>query len=526
MNPVWVTIIIILYLSALAYLGVKGYSQTSNSSDYLVAGRKIHPLILALSYGAAFISTAAIVGFGGMAAKVGLSMFWLVFLNIFVGIFIAFAVYGRRMRQIGYILQAHTFPEVMGRRFNSKFIQIFGGIFIFILMPIYTAAVLIGGARILQETFMVDYNFSLMIFSLIVTFYVLLGGIKGVMYADAMQGGIMFMGSIFLIFFTVRMAGGIRTAFETLNTVKDRIPPELVEAGHQGWTAMPQGGSPLWWLIVTSLTIGVGIGVLAQPQLAVRFMMVKSKRELYRSLVAGSLFILIMVGGSYFVGTLSNLYFLQEYDMLAVEYESNIDRIIPLYIREALPPWFMYLFMLSILSAAISTLSSQFHTVGTAVGRDVFQKGLGLSRGAILLTRTGIVIALIVTVILSYYLPAGVIAQATAMFFGFCTATFLPSYTAAIFWRKTTRKSVIASSLTGFFVTLFLFLLAHESTASVFGVSDLLIGSETILSEPFNLMDPLVIALPLSTLILIVTALLTEDEVPHITRRLFAKNDQ
>ena len=60
-------VLVILYLMLTGYLGYLGYIQTKNATDYLVAGRSAHPAVMALSYGATFISTSAIVGFGGVA---------------------------------------------------------------------------------------------------------------------------------------------------------------------------------------------------------------------------------------------------------------------------------------------------------------------------------------------------------------------------------------------------------------------------------------------------------------------------
>lgn len=112
-------IILIIYLFILTFLGYVGYRQTKTSQDYLLAGRSTHPLIMALSYGATFISTSAIVGFGGLAANMGMGLLWLTFLNVFIGVFIAFVVFGKRTRKIGHTLDAHTFPELIGKRFNS-----------------------------------------------------------------------------------------------------------------------------------------------------------------------------------------------------------------------------------------------------------------------------------------------------------------------------------------------------------------------------------------------------------------------
>jgi len=83
-------ILVIFYLMVTGYLGYLGYQRTKTAADYLVAGRSANPIVMALSYGATFISTSAIVGFGGTAASLGMGVLWLTVLNIFVGIFIAF----------------------------------------------------------------------------------------------------------------------------------------------------------------------------------------------------------------------------------------------------------------------------------------------------------------------------------------------------------------------------------------------------------------------------------------------------
>ncbi len=150
MNFEILAIVIGVYALAIGYLGWLGYQRTKNAADYLVGGRGIHPMLMALAYGSTFISTSAIVGFGGAAGLFGLGLLWLTFLNILAGIFLAFAFFGRPTRRIGARLDAHTFPELIARRFQSRFIQGFSGTVIMFLMPLYAAAVMIGGARFLE----------------------------------------------------------------------------------------------------------------------------------------------------------------------------------------------------------------------------------------------------------------------------------------------------------------------------------------------------------------------------------------
>ena len=120
-------IVVLIYFLLTGYVGYVAWRRTETSEDYMVADRKAHPYIMAMSYGATFISTAAIVGFGGMAGVFGMGILWLVFLNILVGIFIAFVFFGKRTRKMGHNMSALTFPEFIGRRFRSRFLQYFGG---------------------------------------------------------------------------------------------------------------------------------------------------------------------------------------------------------------------------------------------------------------------------------------------------------------------------------------------------------------------------------------------------------------
>ena len=113
-------VLVVIYMFMVGYLGWLGYRRTRTTADYLLAGRKVHPFIMAMSYGATFISTSAIVGFGGAAGIFGMSVLWLTVLNIFVGIFVAFVILGGPTRSMGHRLDAHTFPELMGRRYDSS----------------------------------------------------------------------------------------------------------------------------------------------------------------------------------------------------------------------------------------------------------------------------------------------------------------------------------------------------------------------------------------------------------------------
>ncbi|MBL7215539.1 MAG: sodium:solute symporter family protein [Phycisphaerae bacterium] len=618
---------VLAYLLIVVYLGFLGYMRTKSATDYLIAGRRTHPFVMAMSYGATFISTSAIVGFGGVAGMFGMSLLWLTFCNIFVGIFVAFVFLGGPTRRMGHCLDAHTFPELLGRRFDSKFIQVFAGLVIFLFIPIYAAAVLIGGCEFIAVKFGIDYQVALLVFSVIIAAYVIMGGLKGVMYSDALQGSIMFIGMIILLVWTYSKLGGVMAAHEGLSEMAT-IPSLFGKIGFQGWTAMPafgagvaetaKGPNPngydLWWIVISTITLGVGIGVLAQPQLAVRFMTVKSKRELNRAVLVGGVFILVMTGVAFVVGSLSNLYF-YKYEVITGKIVSttekvgviakkekdiearipcqllhidtngdnvaditvvgkgydverdgkvvlpgsilmpkaevteladgmvevrpkatsflrsltqtktgdwmfNTDSIIPNYVTGAMPTWFGLLFLLTLLSAAMSTLSSQFHAVGTSIGRDVYEQVTGKHGHGIAITRVGIIIGIVIAVFISYRFRGGyIVARATAIFFGLCASAFLPAFVGGLFWKRMTKPAAISSMIIGFLVTAFWLLFIKDKEARALGLCYQLFEKHSLLLDKptWPVVDPLVIALPISILVAIVVSFLSK---PHSKEHL------
>lgn len=528
MNYFTMIAITLIYLAVIAWLGYRGYSKSKTTQDYMLAGRNTHPFVMAMSYGATFISTSAIVGFGGTASLFGMSLLWLSFCNVFVGIFIAFVFLGKRTRRMGLNLDAHTFPELLGRRVDSPFVQIFSGGAIFLFMPLYAAAVLIGAARIIESFLGVPFEISVLVFSILVGAYVIFGGLKSVMYTDALQGTLMFLGMLILLIFTYVKLGGVVKAHTDLSALSHLIPESMTGGGVWSWTASPKGGSPLWWVVYSSLVLGVGIGVLAQPQLVVRFMTVRSNKELNRATAMGGLFILMTVGATFMIGPLTNLYFHNEFGQIAIAFaEGNTDKVLPLYISNAMPGWFVSIFMLVILSAAMSTLSSQFHAIGTSISRDILEKGLMRKKKfnegkVVLFTRIGIVFTLLVTVLLSLKISsAGIIARATAIFFGLMASCFLAPYVLGLFWKKLTRKGVIAGILTGFIITAIGFLFFHAKESAMFGLCQALFGKPALLGGMWPVVDPIVYALPASIIATFGVSLITKVENGETINKAF-----
>lgn len=305
----------------------------------MLAVCQVYPFIMSMSYGSTFISNSAIIGFGGAAAMWGFPLLWLAFFNISFGIFLAFVFCGKRTRRMGSALGAYAFPELLGRRFQSRFIQGFSGAVIFLLMPMYAAAVLIGVASLLEVNLGISYNMAMFISTAITALYVITGGMKAVIYTDAFQACLMFVIMAIFNLLDLQRAGRLRQA------ATGAIKGHSMLKGWNGWTQGLDFDTPTWLIVYTTIVYGVGIGVLAQPQLAVRFMTVNSDKELNRGVMYGGPFLLFMAGVALVVGALSNVVFFKLPDQAGnvlgqvafIGGDKNIDKIIPAYITNYFP---------------------------------------------------------------------------------------------------------------------------------------------------------------------------------------------
>jgi Na+/proline symporter len=624
MDIIFFIIFMALFIGMFSIIGFFGYKKTKTAEDYFVAGRKMGSIVIAFSYGATFISAVALIGFSGIASLYGHALLWLALLNILVGILIAFVVYGFRTRKMGLSLKAVTLPEMLGNRFNSTRLQATSGLIIAIFMIAYTSAVFLAISSLFVVTFGIPYEICVVIFTVVVGIYLIVGGLYAVMWTHAIQGALMVVGMLILTVGIYGMLGGVGPAheaaadmtpielgvplgigtasnpwnFSTGTLAIDKVsnfnpnaagfsidtinPPDgqiNVDVGQNiiihfsnraapntkqvsdrfkytcspdpgGWTeewnenytqatlshndfqsgktytfevtdaisglgspagtlapsgltSMPPMPSPPFLMLLT-LIFGVGIGVLAQPQLVVRYLSAKSEKALKKAIPYGGIFILLMTFTAFSIGPLCNVLMAEN----GLFYPGTPDMVVPLVIEEVFPQWFVFLFLFAVLSAAMSTASALFHTAGASIGRDVYEKGMkkkGSEKKSLKITRVATLGIVIATLIISLN-PPDVVAIMTAFFFGLMAVTFLAPYTLMLYWKKTSKAGAWAGMLGGFIFTMFWYVLIYFKTAPQ------IIGSSMIDNYMVNMLDPIFIGLPVSFVLTYIFSILMKQD--------------
>jgi SSS family solute:Na+ symporter len=176
-----------------------------------------------------------------------------------------------------------------------------------------------------------------------------------------------------------------------------------------------------------------------------------------------------------------------------------------------MPVWFGAVFMLCMLSAGMSTLSAQFHTMGAAIGADILPEvRKERNKKSSLGVRIGIIFSLLISYAVCYALAANIIARGTALFMGICAATFLPAYFCSLYWKGATKAGALASLWTGALASLFCMVFLHKAESAPIGICKALFGRDMLFDFPWSAIDPLIFALPLSTAAIIIVSLCTK----------------
>lgn len=500
-------IVVISYFLGACYFAYRGERR---KHDRWIAGREGGYGLLELARAGGAIGPAAIIGFGGLSSLFGLSLLWMAFFCILCGVFIAFVFLGKRTRLMGIALNAYTFPEVLGVRYQSPFIQGCSAIILGASIPLFAGGIIVGVSRLIEVFLHIPYLVSLVGFAIFLLVSVLFGGFeRGEWYSFSL----LFLVLCILCAWVYWALGGVTPAHQALTAIASFVPIRLLEGGLEGWSAGLRLGSPFWWIAFSSMILGVGIGSLVQPLLVAGLLRARSEEVMDGGVAVVGIFVLAMVSVPLVVGPLSNTLFVERFGMISIAAaEGNVDKVIPLFVDTIMPWWFAPLFIVGMLAASSSILQALFRLGGTCLGRDLFANWGGLRRGGeARATRLGVVLTLCSGVIWGVVLPPSSVAVVTSLFFSLSAACFLSPYLLGLYWKGVTREGGVAGIVGGACSTLLWLSLFHD-----LGPTPILSlakgGMERHWALALAYVDPVCISLPISLALSIL--------VSHRTRKL------
>jgi sodium/proline symporter len=343
----------VAYMTIMIGIGVYFYFKTDNLSDFVLGGRSLGPGVTALSAGASDMSGWLLLGLPGMMYSQGIVGSWIA-VGLIIGAYINWHYVAKPLRVYTHHLgDAITIPDYFSNRFSDRgnALRVITAIVILVFYTLYTSSGLVGGAKLFEATFHLDYSTALIIGSFVIVSYTFLGGYNAVSWTDFIQGILMMLALAVVPMVVIYDIGGIN---EGLRIIESLNPSNL---------DMFHGAS-----IVGVLSLMAwGLGYFGQPHILVRFMSIRHEDEMHRAKSIGMTWMIISIIGSLAVGFFGLAYVASH----GVNLQDS-EKIFITLSQLLFNPWIAGFLLAAILAAIMSTIDSQLLVSSSVLTRDIY----------------------------------------------------------------------------------------------------------------------------------------------------------
>lgn len=348
----WQLLLIIAYIAMLVHHALAGRKESGSVDGYLVAGRNMGGVVIALSFYATFMSTNTFIGASGKSWDYGLS--WCVGGIVLTTMAIlSWTVVAPRFVPLTREYNSLTVADFLGTHYESPTVRRMAGILVALSSVLYLIAIY-RGASLAIETFLgLPYVWCVLIAAIVVTAYTLTGGFKSVVMTDAVQGVLMLFGAVALFVALLTSRGGVTAMMQGLKEVSPSFTSWTDAAGLTAALAY---------------SIAVGVKYLVEPRQLSRFYGLKDAGALRTAAWIAPLAILV----SYFcllpLGAMART--IVDSDAI-----TDTDNIVPYLLGpgDVLGPFVGTLFLLVLVSAAMSSIDSVLLVAASTMSRDVLR---------------------------------------------------------------------------------------------------------------------------------------------------------
>jgi len=424
------------YLLAMLAIGVIAYRRTANLSDYILAGRRLGPLVTALSAGASDMSGWLLLGLPGYAYAAGFEAIWIA-LGLLVGTYINWRLLAARLRSYSRLAgDAQTLSDFLEQRFHdsTRLLRILSGIFILLFFTFYTSSGLVAGGKLFNAVFGWPYLWAVLAGTLTIIVYTFLGGFFAVSWTDTVQATLMCGALVAVPLTAISVSGGWP---EVINNVSATNPALL-----NPFT--DDAGKTLSLVGILSL-LGWGLGYFGQPHILARFMAINCPSRLPTARRIAMTWVTISMTGALLVG-FTGIVTLPD-TLTGAETEKIFINLVELLFHPVLAG----VWLAAILAAIMSTADSQLLVASAALTHDFYQiviRKEATQKELLWVGRFGVAGIAAAAFMLALNPDSKVLDLVAYAWAGF-GAAFGPTLILALFWRRMTKNGAATGILTG-----------------------------------------------------------------------------
>lgn len=440
---------IVIYLLGMLVVGFRYSKRTSNSEDFYLGGRKMGPLVTAMSAEASDMSSWLLMGLPGVAYLSGVADAAWTAIGLGIGTWLNWYFVSRRLRRYSQNIGAITVPEFFSKRYHDKsnLLNALAAIVIIIFFIPYTASGFAACGKLFNSLFGVNYTVAMIVAALIIVGYTIMGGFGAVSTTDLIQSMVMTIALVTVLTYGIYSAGGFGAVIDNAQSLSGYLS---LTASHD-----PATGSaiPYGTLSIASC-LAWGFGYFGMPHILLRFMAIEDEKKLVLSRRIASVWVFIAMAVAIIIGIVG----LGMTNAGALEFlegsssETIIVRIAGLISSHGvIAALTAGVILAGILAATMSTADSQMLAAASSVSQNIVQDFLHVKlteKQSLLIARITIAAIAILGILLARDPNSsvfGIVSFAWAGFGGAFGAVML----CALFWKRSNKWGALAGMLSG-----------------------------------------------------------------------------
>ncbi len=492
-SNVIILIVVAIYLAGMLAIGFK-YSKNSTSEDFYLGGRKLGPIVTAMSTEASDMSAYLLMGVPGLAFFCGVAEAGWTAIGLSLGTYLNWLIVAKRLRRYSAKVNAITVPDFLAARFrdNTKLIETLGAIVIIIFFVPYTASGFSACGKLFNSLFGFDYMPSMILSAIVIVAYCTAGGFMAASITSLIQGIVMTFALIVVLIFGINTVGGWSNVVANASQVTgylDFFASSNILTGRTGD----------YGFITIVSTLAWGLGYFGMPHVLIHFMAIESDEKLSFSRRVASVWVVISLGVAIIIGivgfAMANLGALALPESQSAA-ENMIVNVAGLLSKVGILPAIIGgVIIAGILAATMSTADAQLLAAASGVTHNLVNDVFGIKlddKKSMLIARLTVIGVAVLGVIFAGDPTSSIFRVVSFAWAGF-GATFGPIMIFALFWKRTNKYGAIAGMISGA-VMIFVWKFLVAPLGGVFAIYELL--PAFIISCVFIVVVSLVTAAP------------------------------
>lgn len=397
--------------------------------EYFLGERQLGGFVLAMTMVATYGSASSFIGGPGVAYTQGLGWVFLAMAQLSTGYF-TLMVLGKKFAIVARKYEAITLIDFLKERYQSTVVVLLSAVSIIVFLFSSMIAQWVGGARLVESLTGLPYTTALLIFVGSVLVFVVVGGFRAVAITDAVQGIVMFLGTLILLVATIKAGGGISKIISSLAAEN----PNLITPFGANHDLSPAYVSSFWIL--------VGIGVVGLPQISVRAMSYKNSRAMHSAIVIGTIVVGFIMLGMHLIGVFAR-------PILPGIHIG--DTVMPALSMKVLPPFLAGIVLAAPMAAIMSTVDALLILVGSTIVKDIYLNYIkpNAEINHIKKVSYSVTAFIGILVILFALQPPDLIVWLNLFSFGGLESVFIWPIILGLYWSKGNKYGAITSMLVG-----------------------------------------------------------------------------